>query len=392
MANENQKNEKLPRNISQVEIAHSTAGRDITRGFVDPMLVEANPDSVLNSRGRDLQVYEEIKRDSQVISGLSQRFESVVQAEYRVEPGGTAAVDAEAAEFAQQQLDALGWDNVTSKMLWGRFYGYGVAELLWAPVEGGRWGWSAIKVRNRRRFGFRPNGELRLLTFDQPLVGEPAPAPYFWHYQTGDDHDDNHYGLGLGHWLYWPVFFKRHDIKYWAVFVEKFAAPTVVGQFEEGATDDDRARLLAAARSVGIDAAVVHPSDMSLELIEAARSGTGASNYKELHDVMDRSISKIILGQTMTTDDGSSRSQAQVHMSVRQDLVKADSDLINESFRCGPLTWLTRYNFPTAQVPMLVRDIDPPEDQDLASQRDERLHGMGWSLTEEQATGDELAS
>ncbi|USE35242.1 DUF935 domain-containing protein [Endozoicomonas sp. SCSIO W0465] len=47
-------------------------------------------------------------------------------------------------------------------------------------------------------------------------------------------------------------------------------------------------------------------SNVIIELIEAARSGT--ADYDALCQRMDKAISKVILSQTMTTDDGSSRS------------------------------------------------------------------------------------
>ncbi|MCZ3099976.1 DUF935 domain-containing protein, partial [Acinetobacter baumannii] len=96
-------------------------------------------------------------------------------------------------------------------------------------------------------------------------------------------------------------------------------------RFDPGATPEERQRLLAALRAIRTDAGVIIPKGMEIELLEAARSGTG--DYKTLHDTMDETIAKAILGQTMTTDNGSSKSQAEVHMEVRQDIVKADADL-----------------------------------------------------------------
>jgi hypothetical protein len=51
------------------------------------------------------------------------------------------------------------------------------------------------------------------------------PERKFWTFSAGAATDDEPYGLGLGHFLYWPVFFKRNDIKFWLIFLEKFAAP-----------------------------------------------------------------------------------------------------------------------------------------------------------------------
>jgi len=47
--------------------------------------------------------------------------------------------------------------------------------------------------------------------------------------------------------------------------------------------------------------------------------------FARLAEWIDRQISKAVLGQTMTADDGSSHAQAQVHDEVRQDIIDADA-------------------------------------------------------------------
>ena len=44
-----------------------------------------------------------------------------------------------------------------------------------------------------------------------------------------------------------------------------------------------------------------------------------------LAEWLDRQTSKAVLGQTMTTDDGSSQAQATVHNEVRHDILKSDA-------------------------------------------------------------------
>ena len=72
----------------------------------------------------------------------------------------------------------------------------------------------------------------------------------------------------------------------------------------------------------------------------------------------DAAISKITVGQTMTTDDGSSLSQSQTHYKVRSALIEADAQMVNESFNSGPAIWITAYNFPGAAAPRVVRRPD----------------------------------
>jgi len=366
--------ESIKRPEVGLEIATTADGRDITRPYTGPLLLPT--DRVLRARGGgNLEIYEQVKSDWQVKTCFEQRRNAVISAEWQVDAASDRLVDQLAAEWLRIQLNRIAWDGLTDKMLWAVFYGFSVAELVW-EIQDGKLGWKAIKVRNRRRFRFAPDGALRLLTPSQMLKGEPAPAPYFWHIATGADHDDEPYGIGLAHWLYWPTLFKRNDIAFWLTFVEKFASPTGIGKYPTGAKPEEKAALLAAIRAIRTDSGVIVPEGMVIELLEAKRSG--ASDYQALHDTMDEAIAKVVLGQTMTTENGSSKSQAEVHMEVRQDIVKADADLICESFNLGPVTWLTMFNFPNAQPPRVYRVLDEPEDLTASVERDGKIQKMGF--------------
>ena len=101
---------------------------------------------------------------------------------------------------------------------------------------------------------------------------------------------------------------------------------------------------------------------------------------------MDASISKVILSQTMTTDDGSSRSQAEVHQDVLQSVIKSDADLMCESFNRQVVTWLTEWNFPNATPPRVWRNTEPEEDLMARAERDNKISTLGYEPTEEYIT------
>lgn len=378
--------EPRPKRPELGEVATTRDGRDITRGYVDALPLLQPQDRVLLDRGGgQYEIYEEISRDDQVKAAFEQRRLAVVSREWDVEPGDESRKAKKAAEFLREQLNHIGWDAITDRMLWGVFYGFAVGELVFAS-DGQMLGLDTIKIRKQRRFGFAPDMNLRLRTTRAPF-GEPLPPNKFWAYAAGADNDDEPYGLGLGHYLYWPCWFKRNGVKFWLIFLEKFGQPTSKGIYPAGTTAEERTRLLQALQAITTDSAITVPEGMQIELIEAARSGT--PDYTALYDRMNAAISKVIVGQTMTTDDGSSRSQAEVHMDVRQDLVKADADLICESFNRGPVRWLTYWNFGEGVTPPRVwRDVSAPEDLEARSRRDKNIRDIGYrpTLTEVQET------
>lgn len=355
------------------EIATSSDGRDITLPFFGPL---ANPqDTVLRGLGGRWESYREIRRDPQVHSTFQQRRLAIVSRPLVVEPGRDDAASKAAAQQLQENLNDIAFDRATKTMSWGFFYGYAVGECMWSRRDGKVW-LDKIKTRTPWRFRFANEGGLRLLTRQSPFHGEQMPDRKFWVMSSGADNDDDPYGLGLAHQLYWPVYFKKMGLSFWLRALEKFGAPTAVGSYPAGTSVDDQKKLLAAAMAIRIDGAVIKPDGTTLELLEAIR---GTVDQATFYKFCNGDISKVVLGQTMTTDDGASLSQSQVHMGVRDELTDADVEELCESFQQGPARWLTEWNYPGAAIPILRRPS--PEDAErvskLTKERAETVKTMG---------------
>nr|WP_321266762.1 DUF935 family protein [Alcaligenes faecalis] len=361
------------------EVATTQDGRDITRGFADPLQLMMPTDSVLRTRGGgDLRIYEELLRDDQVKTTFQQRQLAVIAADWGVDPGGSSAMDVAAADFVREQINSVGFDKATSNMLYGVYYGYAVGECMWGR-DGRHVTLDAIKVRNRRRFGFDGAGRLRMRTTSN-ANGELMPERKFWAFSTGADHDDEPYGMGLGHWLYWPVFFKRNGLRLWLIFLDKFGQPTAKGTFPGSASPAEKQKLLSALQAIHSDSGVAIPEGMQIELIEAARSGT--ADYTQLYDRMDRAIAKVVLGHTGSSESSAGRLGGEDMASeVRDDITKADADVLCESFSRGPLRWLTEWNYPGAKPPRVWRKMEQPEDLNRIAERDERVARLGYRPT-----------
>jgi phage gp29-like protein len=371
--------ESTSRRPDMREVATTRDGRDITRGYVDPMMIMQPSDSVLRLRGNgDYTIYQEVLRDDQVAACFHQRRLAVIGKEWDIDPGGTSRADKKAADHLREVIAEVGWDRITDRMLFGVYYGYAAAEVMWAR-DGAMITVDAIKVRDRRRFGWDGEGRLRLKTSDNPL-GELLPDRKFWTFATGSDHDDEPYGLGLAHWLYWPVFFKRAGMRYWMTFLERFGQPTTVGKHPVGATPGERQKLLEALEAVNTDSGIAIPQGMEIEFLEAARSGT--ADYKELYEHMDNAIAKVTLGQVASTQGTPGKlGNDDLQGDVRTDLIKADADLVCESFNRSVVRWLTEYNYPGANPPRVYRMVMPEEDLTARAERDAKIKDLGYKPT-----------
>lgn len=369
----------MPSQAPRGEFAKSQQGTTTIPGFDDKLVVP--DDNVLRKQGGDLGVYADLLRDDQVASTFQQRRHAVTSKNWIVEPASDRAVDKAAADFAREQLELIRFDNLTDKALYGVFFGYSVAEIMWQR-QGNRVGWEAIKVRDRGRFAF---GQSEKLYLKKPLGGgyDLMPDRKFWTFRTGGDHDDQLYGRGLAHKLYWPVFFKRNDIKFWLVFLERYAGPTSIARMPAGQYENEelRKKVMESLQAIATEGQIVIPEGTQLDFLESIYSG--AADYRDMKTAMDAAIAKVVLSQTMTTDDGSSRSQSETHKSVRDEVVKADSDLVCESFNRGPMAWLTELNFPAAMPPRVWRETEPEEDLKDRVERDKGIAGLGFEPTEQ---------
>jgi hypothetical protein len=335
----------------------------------------------------DWGAYERIRLDDQVKSCMEQRIRAVVGREWDVLPGDdTDPRSVAAGDALKKALQRAGWDRVTEKMLWASFYGYQVAELNWGADAAGLLGWvagdrcRAIHVRHARRFRLDTEDRLRLLTRTAPR-GELLPPRKFWMVAAGGTDDDTPYGQGLAEWLYWPTLFKRNGVRFWNVFLDKFSVPTAMGKYPRGTTKEDIGKLLGAIVSIANDSGFAIPNGMDVELLTLAQTG---ADFGAACRYFDGGIAKVILSQTMTTDDGSSKAQGEVHADVKDEVVDADADLLCDSFNAGPARWYTDFNFgPDVASPIVIRPAEEPNDTRDAVETDKIHHDLGWRRSDE---------
>lgn len=360
------------------EIATTRNGRDITQPWVRGLREAKDPKL---STAVDWGAYDVVFNDDQVKSTMQQRIGAVVARDWNVLAGDDADPRAEkAAEAFDSTMKRLPWDRITRKMLMGTFYGYSVAEPMWGYRDG-LWDIISMKVRHARRFRYDDEDRLRMLTPGN-MQGEILPERKFWVHAVGAADDDQPYGQGLAHWLYWPTLFKRNGIRFWNIFLDKFGTPTAIGKYPRGATRDEQVKLLSALQAIATDSGFIVPDDVAVELLKGAQSGI--TDYHTLCLYMDAAISKIVLSQTMTTDNGSSRSQGEVHADVKLEVVKTDADDLTDSFTQQVARWWTDWNFgPDVAAPIVRRIVEEPQDTKVQADTDKTLADMGWVRTKD---------
>lgn len=125
------------------------------------------------------------------------------------------------------------------------------------------------------------------------------------------------------------VIYKRNTTADWAQFSEVFGMPIQEYIYD---TDDEeaRARALNDANSIGALATFIHGKDTELQLREAGNKTGTADVYERLVERCNSEISKLILGNTLTTESSENGTQAlgTVHKKVEDNVAKADREYV----------------------------------------------------------------
>lgn len=104
----------------------------------------------------------------------------------------------------------------------------------------------------------------------------------------------------------------------------------------------------------------------------------GAAVFGELIEYIDRNISKLVLGQTMTSDDGSSMAQAKIHNDVRLDILKADCRQLAQTINRDLIKPFVAFNFgPQDVYPQVEFPVAEPEDTKALSDNLAKLVPLG---------------
>ncbi|WP_153448469.1 DUF935 domain-containing protein [Vibrio algicola] len=277
-----------------------------------------------------------------------------------------ASEDESDVELAEKVRDLLNDDQVPElffDLLDGLGKGLSVVQILWntnaTPWKPKDYKW----VDPRYLRADQDTLESILLISNDYPSGAPL-EPYKFIVHTPRSKSGSVWRNGLARLVAVMYMLKSFTVRDWWAFAEVFGIPVRVGKYGPNASKDDITTLVNAVSRIASDAGAVIPESMKLELIETAKGNGGNTLFENMARWCDEQTSKAVLGQTMTADDGSSQSQANVHNEVRMDIAKWDARqleaCINE-YLVKPyiiLNWGVQTRYPKVRIKV-------PEPEDL---------------------------
>lgn len=337
-------------------------------------------DKTLRSKGGSvgIRLYDEILLDCHAYSVLNTRFQAVVGKEWHIEPSTNKLKDKNIAQFVEDVLYNTNFDFLRYKLLHSILYGYYCAEIIW-KYSNGNIIIDKFIDKHPIKFTFDADRNLRLLTKDNMVNGIEIPNKKFLIMQFGSI--DTPYGLPQGQSLFWLTYFKKTNIKFWLIFSEKFGQPTVLGTYPNGTIKSDVETLQSALNSIQSNTSIVMPDDVKVSLLEASRTGSGT--YDDFCNFINREMSKMVLGQVLTSEATTNGSYAlgKIQENVRQDILESDADLLDEVLNKTLIKWIVDFNFNVSEYPKICTNTTPPINLLEKSQVDKNLSDVGVKFT-----------
>lgn len=273
-------------------------------------------DEVLKRVGIRRSDLVQITRDEEIAQCIDTRLDAVLSTPWRLEPNQSRA-----SKFLSQQVAPF-FDTLIRASMDATLYGYSVVEIIYSGGDepGTRATINRIDAKPIEWFEPRRGDNGVEWWANIPGGAEFPLDPRKFIVTVRGGTYRNPFGDSLLARLWWPAFFKREGMIQWNRFLEVFGAPIVVGKVA------NYNQFVDAMTAQGVKSTVAWQStgnDESVTTISASSPG----EFERLQGAMNSAIQKLILGQTLTSDVGSSGSYAaaKVHNEVRAD--KRNSDI-----------------------------------------------------------------
>lgn len=154
---------------------------------------------------------------------------------------------------------------------------------------------------------------------------------------TGDSFDDyadlvsigNPRDLGILAKAALYVIYKRNATADWAQFIELYGHPLKEGIYD-GWDDEARTKMTDDLYNMGGSPVILHPKGTEIKIHDAGSKSASSDLYKSFVQYCNDELSKLELGNTLTTEAGDTGTQAlgTVHQKVEDKIERADRQMI----------------------------------------------------------------
>lgn len=264
-------------------------------------------------------IYRDIAIDNHLMAVIGQIVKEVLQKEYLIIDRGSE----EELEEQKKTLDDAQWfiDYCTS-IIYAEFEGHRLVQFGDVVKVGDVMKFTEVEVVDSDHVipeyhVFVPNRG------DHPSNGIDYTQPPYNSICLGIGNKKN---LGLYNSVAPHALAKKNVLAFWDKFAEIFGMPLRIGK-TSSTNPKDRNDISEMLQKMGSAAWGMFPDGTEIEIKETTR-GDAYEVYDKRVDRANSEMSKAIVHQTMTTDNGSSKSQSETHLVIQEKVIEYFATLV----------------------------------------------------------------
>lgn len=337
-----------------------------------------------------MAIYWEMEeKDAAIFSALDTRKTNVLSKTWNLFPASEKRQDRKIADFVEEclkvhfedfdsflyeALDAIGKGvSIGEKIFAAAGDRICISDVRFKPQHLFTFGETGIANYSTASIAYPQTGPLQLRTgvsVGNIALGGVLPEEKFFVFSFRTRYG-NRWGDPVDRKAFWPSWIKRNSIKQWLRYQEK-GSGVVVAKYPGSSGPKEQGDALAAAAAVQDETAVAIPDKFVLEVHEMVRN-IGSSHKELVDDFCNAEISRIYLGQTLTSrgsDGGGSRALGEVHERKEDRIGEADCRSLMQAINSQIVRPLVQLNFGlSTPCPQFRFDYEPKEDLDAKAKR-----------------------
>lgn len=270
-----------------------------------------NAESRIPRRSLLYDLYADVVQDGHVIAVTGKRLDAVTTANWQFVNKAGKPVDT-----INELIDTIGFDDIVTEIINSKFWGYSILEPKFWKNHSGKW---EVAANLLPRLNYRPH--LGIVAYDYNTdkgvnIREGIYAKTVM--EVGNAKD-----LGLLVSAAQYAILKRGGVGDYAMFVQVFGRPIIDATWD--GFDEKQRIQLKESLDIGPGGVIIRPEGTAITILESKT--TNNNIHPDFLKILNKEISKALLGTTETTESSDSSGYAQAQTHGEQDNNKHESDI-----------------------------------------------------------------
>jgi SPP1 gp7 family putative phage head morphogenesis protein len=278
---EKQLNEAVPQSADRAnpvyDLYFGTAERTVADSSYAPlsMLKPYNSDDIYRKTG-DYRIYEEMRRDDQASVCMSLKRDLVVGAGWSIVSEDEG--DQEIADDIYQRLEEdpdCAFDDMLEQLIDNSYsYGFALAEKIFKFRDDNSLTFRDLKTRHPNSWLIHTDEHGNVSRYEQRGISKTISVnPKSLIHYINNPMWQNPYGTPDLRNAYEAWIVKRHLVRYFSIFAEKYASPVPIAKYDKGTPSDKVTEIFNIIKKFMQKTAMAIPKEIEIDFLESKSNG-----------------------------------------------------------------------------------------------------------------------